>query len=243
MAKLEDFIRNYLSNKKIANYREWVEAYGEETEEAYAEDLRNADAAYRRGKAEYGSQAASLMDRGLSQSGYREYLDGVAYAGKQTAKIRAESEKRRKETANRKGYAAYLTQKTAEAEQEASATEKQSEAAKEAYSKTVTNAFLRLVSQKIEDTRLAEAFLTNLGVDEETARSLAEMSKEIGFNTTSKVSAAIRYAIENYYRYDTAYKYAKAQGMTDEVAKKVAQAAQSAVNGYYATLKNQNSYR
>lgn len=111
---LEDFLKQYVRNKQLANsaesYETWLSSYGTDTRASTGEKLADIEEDYARAKSTYGAKAERLAALGLSSSGYGDYLDGVAYAERARAKsaaLRAASED---EAANRRGYEAYLSE-------------------------------------------------------------------------------------------------------------------------------------
>ncbi len=185
-----------------------------------------ADTAYAKARASYGSRASSLLARGLTGSGYSDYLDGAAYAEKTRAK---EEAARLKEKTDRTGYAAYL-----------SAAEKEAETAYAEKEAGTVSAFTRLLSQKITDKEAAFSYLTALGVDEENARLLSEKNDAILHASAERRSAILSYALENRFRFERAYSYALANGLSEELAKEIASISQAARD---ALLGNDQTYK
>ena len=194
--------------------------------EALRQSYERADNAYAAARAGYGTRASSLLSRGLSGSGYGDYLDGVAYAERTRAREEAAA---RTEKESREGYAAYLEGLEKEAQ----------DAAREKESDTVS-AFRQLLDRKIVDKDAAVSFLTTLGVDEETARTLAERNDTILHASSERRSAIINYALTNHFRFERAYSYALANGLSTEEAKEIASISQASRD---ALLGNENTYK
>ena len=79
MGSLSKFIETHLANKKIEDYEGWLSLYGKNADEEYGERLASAERTFAKGHATYGNLAADLQDKGLTGSGYGEYLEGKAY--------------------------------------------------------------------------------------------------------------------------------------------------------------------
>ncbi len=216
--------KDYLAQKKILTYKDYVAESG--SAEALRQSNTRADTAYAKARASYGSRASSLLARGLTGSGYSDYLDGAAYAEKTRAK---EEAARLKEERDRTGYAAYL-----------SAAEKEAETAYEEKEAATASAFTKLLSQKITDKDAAFSYLTALGVDEESARLLSEKNDAILHASSERRSAILNYSLEKMFRFERAYSYALANGLTEAQAKEIAsisQAARDAIFGNDSTYK------
>ena len=222
MATLEDFIKQYLKNKKIEDYESWLVKYGEDAEGAYRDSVKAADTAMAEAKSTYGTRASSLLSRGMTGSGYGDYLDGVAYAQRQKQVDTALAAKTKTEAKNKKAYAAYLDSEAEKAEKAATAD-----------SQKKTDLFLDLLSQNIEDEASAAAFLTAGGLDEETASRLAKESLSMVKNTSSTKKAVLETVLKKYMSYTDAYKYAVAYGLSPTVAEEIARAASTLLNASF----------
>ncbi len=184
-----------------------------------------ADSTYARSKAGYGTRASSLLAKGLSDSGYGDYLEAEAYAQKQRS---IDSAARAKEKRDSAGYAAYLEK-----------AESESDAAYTSMTKGLDSAFAKLLSEKITDKEAAVTFLTTLGVDEENARLLAEKNDIIIHSTQERRNAVLSFALKNELRFERAYSYALANGLSKDDAKEIASISQSARD---VLLGNQETY-
>ena len=214
MAKLENFIENYLKNKKISDYEGWLALYGTDATEAYQSAKADADTAYRQAKAEHGARASSLYGRGLAVSGYSDYLNHTAYAERQRSLDLADKERKKTEQANRKGYLSYVQ---AQADEEAAEAETQK--------KQTDKIFSDLLSQKIVNEEAAVTYLKARGIDEERAKTMAKES--IGILKSSKAfrDQLISEATELHMDYNNAYNYALLKGLAEEDAREVANIA------------------
>ena len=227
MAKLKSFIENYLKNQKISDYEGWLSLYGKDAESEYQRSRAEADNTYERSRAEHGARASALYSKGLSGSGYSDFLNHSAYAQKQASMQRASDVRAQTEKENRKGYLSYL-------EGEADAIEA-AEKEKEAEEKKI---FSDLISQKLLSENAAITYLTSRGVDPERAEALARESIEILHGSKSYLDQIISEASSARMDYTSAYKYALTKGLSEEAAHSAASiaafiAAEKAMNKYY----------
>lgn len=234
MAKLKNFIENYLKNQKISDYESWLALYGKDGESAFREAKTEADTAYAASRAEYGAKASSLYDKGLSGSGYSDFINHAAYAEKQSSIRNALREKEKTEAENERGYLSYLTGIAEEEEKEKAALKKEED-----------DIFTSLLSQRILDPEAAITYLTTRGIDEERAKKLAEESVQIQKGRQSYLNQLISEAKAANMNYYTAFTYALAKGLDEETAESVATVAAFQVakrkglytNGYYSYYK------
>ncbi len=222
MATLEDFIKQYLKNKKIEDYESWLDKYGKDTEDSYKAAVKQADTAYAEAKATHGVRAEALLERGLTGSGYGDYLDGLAYTERQRAVANAKQARAKGEAESRTAYAAYLDKERSEA----------TKAAKESSEKR-TSLFLSLLSQNVEDEASAAAFLTENGLDGETAARMAKESVSMVKNSTSAKKAVLSTVLKNYMSYTDAYNYAISYGLSPALAEEIAKTAHSIMNATF----------
>lgn len=211
MAKLKNFIENYLKNQKISDYEGWLALYGKDGDAAFREAKAEADTAYAAARAEHGARASSLYEKGLSGSGYSDFINHTAYATKQNAIRDALREKQKTNAENERGYLSYL-----EGIAEKEATEQK--AKKEEEEKIFTS----LLSQKILDEKAAVTYLTARGVAEQRARELAAQSLKIQRGSQSYLNQIVSEAEAADMDYYTAYSYALAKGLDDATANSVA---------------------
>ncbi len=218
MADLDSFIKQYLKNKKISDYEGWLALYGRDSEKEYRAARAEADTDYVQARAEHGKTAAALYGRGLSGSGYSDYLNSTAYATRAGLYDKARERQQATEAENRRGYLSYLD-KITEAEEEASA-KKEDEQGK---------IFKDLLAKNILDRGAAVTYLIGRGIDEETAVVLANKSIEVAHGTKSYIATLSGEARAMYMDYHAAYQYALAKGVSEEIARSVAQIAQAAL--------------
>lgn len=191
-------------------------------ENALRKSLSRADTALAEAKSTYGKRAASLLSRGLSASGYGDYIDGAAYAAhaKEVSEAQKAHAERQKESQS--SYAAYLEKASAEAE-----------AAYEEEKSTLSSAFSKLLSAKIIDEESAAAFLVGLGIDEDNARELAKKNAEVQKGTSARRNGVLSYALSHNMHYSRAYSYALANGLPESMAREIAEVAQEARDFYF----------
>lgn len=227
MANLTSFIENYLKNKKISDYEGWLALYGKDTDMPHREAKAAADTAYASTKAEYGTRANALHNRGLSGSGYSDYLNHAAYAERQSAFTDALRKKAETEAENKRGYLSYMESMTKEAE-----------VAEKAKTDKENSAFQSLLSQNLLDEDAAVTYLTLRGIDEGRAKELASESIKIQKGSKGYLNQLINEAIEGNMDYYTAYAYALAKGLDEQDAEDAATIAAFRV----AKRKNIRSY-
>lgn len=218
MADLAKFIEQYLKNKKISDYEGWLALYGRDSEKEYREARAEADTTYAQARAEHGRTAAALYERGLSGSGYSDYLSSNAFAERVGLYDKARERKAATDAENRRGYLSYLEQ-NARAEADVQA-KKESEQGK---------IFKDLLAKNILDRGAAVTYLIGRGIDEETAVKLANKSIEVAHNTKSYIATISQEARAMYMDYHAAYQYALTKGVSEEMARSVAQIAQAAL--------------
>lgn len=227
MAKLENFIENYLKNKKISDYEGWLALYGRDGEREYREAKAEADTAYATARAEHGARGAALAQNGLSGSGYSDYLNHVAYGARTESIARAHARRSTTREENERGYLAYL-------EGEAAKEEKAKADAAQAEEKV----FSDLLFKRISDKSSAVTYLTTRGVARERAIELAEQSLSILRGSQSYHNQLIEEATALSMDYASAYNFAIIKGLPDEAARSVAAIASFATkqryeNAYY----------
>lgn len=223
MADLEEFIKQYLKNQKAEDYESWLSNYGTDGETAYREAVAEAEGTLAEQRAGYGKQASTLLARGLSGSGYSNYLDQAAYAQKAMAIQKAREQRQKTERENRKGYAAFLADaaKLGEEKQE-----------------KVGELIGELFSEKILDPALAAEYLTLRGVDTETAKALGNTCTGLIKNTDTRSQRVLKHVLDNYFGYSAAYEYAVANGLSEEVAQQIAKAAGASQKAYFNAMDN-----
>lgn len=215
MANLTSFIENYLKNKKISDYESYVAAYGADPEKAYSEAKKEAAGDFEKAKATYGKTAASLLSRGLSGSGYSDYLNASAYAEYVKAKEAALIKKEEITENNRKGYLSYL----AEQEKAALAANQQAQEKSEKEQKL----FDELLEQNLLDEGAAATYLTARGMDEEKAKAYAKESIQVLRGKKSLYTQIITEAKRYKMDYSQTIKYALLQGASTQLAEEIAQ--------------------
>ena len=216
MATLQSYVKSYLKNQKISDYETWIATYGRDAEREYGEAKRDADNMYATSRAEYGQRASKLAARGLTGSGYSDYLNTIAIAERARARDKALTSKKKADLENQKGYVAYLNgdpvfggNGTGLEGQEAALNE--------------------LLRREISDKTVAVTYLTSQGFDRETASEIADKAILIYRGSDSYRQYVTNRAIANGYHYPTAYKYALLQGLSPAMADEVAKIASLAL--------------
>lgn len=186
------------------------------------DSLARADTALAEAKSTYGARAASLLSRGLSASGYGDYLDGAAFAAHAKSVNAANTAYTKRKKESEASYADYLEKANAEAS-----------AAYEKEKSTLSAAFSKLLSAKIVDEDSAAAFLIGLGIDEENAKELAKKNAEVQKGSNARRNSVLSYALSHNMYYSRAYAYALANGLSEAVAKEIAKISQESRDSYY----------
>ena len=214
----ESFVSDYLKKKKLLSYSEYIKENTRGAKESLRESVSRADSAYAEAKATHGAKASSLLSAGLTASGYSDYLDGVAYASRIKATTAAEAAYEKQKSESDSGYAAHLASAEKEAE--------------EAYLKeqeTLTEAFEKLLSERILDKTSAKAYLVALGIDEKEAETLAEKNIDVQLGTSERKNFILNHVLSQQMSYDRAYTYAIANGLSREMAIDIAKTASAAL--------------
>lgn len=211
MAKLEDFIENYLKNKKISDYEGWLALYGRDGEREYRDALAAADNGYAAARAEYGKRGAALAEAGLTGGGYSDYLNHTAYATRAAGRQRAESQRAATREENERGYLSYLKSE-ADAEEKAAAEKKSKE----------EKIFGELLGKNLLDRDSAIVYLVSRGVERKRAEELADESIAVLRGSESYQNKLISEATSLKMDYETAYNYALVKGLSEEAARSVA---------------------
>ena len=113
--------RLYADFVDAKNYADWLEQHGYDSEEDRAEAYKNRMAEFDRNRSTYGQNAENLAQLGLTNSGYSDYLDGVGYAAYIAGLSDADNQKAMQDAEYARQYAQYLSEKEAEAKQQAMA--------------------------------------------------------------------------------------------------------------------------
>lgn len=110
------FLQTIANNKKIENtptnaksYADYITYIGQDPIGDYNAKVRQANLDYAKGLATYGQAAEKMAKAGLGGSGYGEYLQGVAYQGRQSAVGAAQKEAQAALDKTFASYGDYLT--------------------------------------------------------------------------------------------------------------------------------------
>ena len=227
MEKLENFIEKYLKTKKKTDYEGWLALYGRDSEEAYRKDKKEADSNYARALAQHGRRASKLNTAGLSDSGYSDYLNHTAYATRADELYAAKERKKETDLANQKGYVSFLKELSDKEEAEGKE--------QEAYEKKV---FDTVISKGITDDQSAVLYMLSAGLEPARAQELASRAVAVQKGNQSLKNRLITAATAANMDHYSAYRYAVYNGVTEEVARQIADAVDIAVR-----KKRENYYR
>ena len=212
MATLNEYLKEYLKNEKIGDYATYLSRIGELSSEG-AEALAATDTQTAKSIATYGSKAAQLSDMGLSESGYADYLTGVAYAERRQAReALAKSE--------RQSYASALM------------------AEKEQAEKNRLSALAKIRSASIMDEDAAYRYALALGLEESEAREVAAQAVDSYVNSQTRLASVLQYCIEQGFYRQQALAYATALGYGESDANRIADMIDTYRSMYYGGNKN-----
>ena len=217
MGSLSKFIETHLANKKIEDYESWLSLYGKNAKEEYSESLAATERTFAKGRATYGDLAADLQEKGLTGSGYGEYLEGKAYERYVGSRESALAQKQKTEAENRSRYAAYRTEREESARQEG----------EDLYRKAITSLF----SSKIIDTDGGAAYLAAFGITGDTANEMAKLNQSVK-SASDQRGDILRFCIENFYDRNQTMAYAIGLGLSEEEARNLGDAMEKILARY-----------
>ena len=225
-AKLEDFIKTYVKNKRInsspESYSDWLKTYGVDSNRILNQAISDIRTDYERAKSSYGTNAERLSSIGLTSSGYSDYLSGKAYATMQNRKSGAYKQFSENEEKNRSGFLDYVEGVIKEQENA-------QKAENDSFYKTVSN----IVNAGIRDTDEAYDFAIESGLSEEKATAAAKTACERGHRRLAE--DALSYIIGHGFDKTQAREYAIAVGLSEEEAEDIAKYADSINSNPYYT--------
>jgi hypothetical protein len=160
MAKtLEDFIKDYLSDRSVAlgakGYAKWISERGYAPAVQKNEAAARAELAYRTSLSGYGKNAERLSNAGLRDGGYAKYLDELAKQRKQGAADTAALNAGKSAAKEMKAYEGYLDKVEQERE------------------KLYSGAVKSIRSDKLTSFNAALKMALSLGLDEQSAKKAA----------------------------------------------------------------------
>ena len=207
--KLEDFIKNYVKNQRITEtkegYASWIKKNAPDAVGRYSTAVQAADTQRRKSLSTYGSTAEDLSSRGLSDSGYADYIDSTAE--KQFNKTLSEQKADLiiNDANGKHAYENYLKE-----------IEKNRQ-------KSYDAALSKLRNSGIMNYDEAYGAAIALGLSSEDAKSAAEKStQEIISAARLKVIGAI---VNKRLTSQQTQKYADSLGLNDEISKELAEIA------------------
>ncbi|MBO7170101.1 MAG: hypothetical protein J6W28_02875 [Clostridia bacterium] len=218
MGSLSKFIEKHLANKKIEDYESWLSLYGKDADKQYGERLASAERTFAKGHATYGDLAADLKDKGLTGSGYGEYLEGKAYERYVGSRESALAEKEKTEADNKSRYGAYRTEREESAREEADSL----------YRKAINSLF----SSKVIDAEGGAAYLAAFGITGDTAIEMAKLNQDVKSGSEER-GAVFRYCVENFYDRNQTIAYAMGMGLSEKEATQLGDAMEKILSRYY----------
>ena len=202
---LEDFIKKYtLSGTK--SYSDFLRGEADDSEYSYASALKNANKTYDRARAHYGASGEAAARRGLTGSGYSDYLDANAYSEMQKTKQDALEKKNVSDAQNRIKYADYL--RTYESERE----------------KKLRETIDRIAEYAPKNEELANEYALYSGLDTDIAKEVAALGIELGKKEMSAKDkqTLINTLVTKSYSRGNLYYYLTAIGMSQDEANELA---------------------
>ena len=217
MGNLSYFLESYLANKKIEDYEGWLALYGKDAQKEYAKDLAGAERTFAKGHTTYGDLAADLQDRGLTGSGYGEYLEGKVYERYAKSRDDALTRKQATEADNRSRYSAYRVEKEESALKEG----------EDLYRKAISSLF----SSKIVDANSGSAYLASFGITGDAANEMAMLNQDMKSGSEYR-GDVFQYCLERGYDKDQTIAYATAIGLTEKEATLLGDAVKKIMSRY-----------
>ncbi len=216
---LEDFIKKYNESKKKSQktYSEWLSEQGDMTEINYSDAIKDAQIEYDRARSGYGRTGELLSQKGLNGSGYASFLDSNAYSELQNSKREAEKKKNAAQIKNKSAYASYLQDLDS------------------AQSKLTEDAISNIYKYGASDYDTSYKLAILSGLDEETAKHVADLSVAIGVGN-KKISVSTKRALlselmRKRLTGDKAKAFLTACGLSEEEAEDISEAAEEAIYG------------
>lgn len=207
------YVKTKLRQNRAYSYADWLRNYGTDTATERAAAERAATEGYTRADTGYGRRAEALAGAGMSYSGYRDYLQGVAHSDMQRAITAARSAATEGERKNAASYADYIA------------------AYNKNQSKLASDAVKHLTSERTVDPMTAYQYALTLGLSEENAAYAAREG------TRAARESIIRYLMEQMNRTkltkSEAMNYAKSLGLGDEDIKRIESGAPYREKRYY----------
>ncbi len=212
-----------LSRMRNANealgYADYLRENGTEgADSAYLEAMREAEREHAEGQIGYGRKGEAIREAGLGGSGYAAYLEAENARRKNEASEAAASEKRKEQLKLEGGYADYLA-----------AYKKQQES-------KMSTAVRTILSENFESPEDAYRYALSIGLADERAKTVRDMSEAYGSDGYRNASLSARITMLNYISrsrmsYEEAYRYALALGAPEETAEQIARFAETSGEG------------
>ena len=188
------------------SFSEWLNTEAAERERRLHEGKIESEMSYLGALSSHGKNAESMLDSGLSGSGYAQYLDTRAKKTHEARLAKLEHE-----------YDSAIADDIGDYEKHVGTLKKQRE---DLYNKTVTE----LTALNVVDYAEAYRAAKNYGVDEDSARRLAnQVTKKNRYRLRKKVLNQI---INDSMSYSAAISYAEALGLSRDDARELGRYAQ-----------------
>ena len=210
---LEQFLTLYerQTGGSSQSYAKWMAQNGYTPRQDYNEALTDASRTYDRSLAGYGVTAEALGQMGLTDSGYSAYIDQTAKDRLAQSTAKAQTEYADTMAKAERGYAAYLR----------------------SQGSRIKSAISALNREGIQDYDTAYAYATAAGLDKGSATTLATYVANMTNRAVSQTAIRQRMSmltqmVRLNLPKDVAYQYALSCGVTEDVAKELAEAAYAA---------------
>lgn len=178
------------------SYKSWLAAEGIDSASRFEDAMASAEAAKRQALPTYGTKADELLSKGLTDSGYSQYIRAEAEKRTRRDMAIAYDEKERNEQANRSGYADYVND--CEKEQ----------------SRIVEELTASIIDGRIYDAERAYALAIEAGLTEENALAVGAEATRKSKDTAR--AQAIIYATTKHLSANQARYYARSLGLDEK---------------------------
>lgn len=207
----EDYLKTYIQNQEASgkkdSYEDWLRKSGRDSEKIYGGELRRIDSEYQRSRSGHGATAERLAGIGLSGSGYADYINAAAYYDMVEKRSLAKENKKAMDLENAADYADYSDKY-----------DKKLRASFNSAVKGIENA-------KITDYTSAYEYAIGSGLSESDADAAAKYATDSVLKQIKE--SVIKDIHSKKLTGDEALKYAKAFGLSDEVALELSEYAKS----------------
>lgn len=214
---LSDYLTDYIGEQEKKNqakdYEKWLSEEGVDTAARYGESRAAASTALAAAAPGYGKSGEALAAAGLSGSGYASYLGETAERAYSDAGTAAKEERTAGVAANREGYRQYLADWG------------------EAQDTKMRSTLSKMLSGGFESYDEAYRYAVTQGLASDRAQVVSEMTLAAGNDRSTSATARIKILsniLMSGMDYETAYLYARACGMSVDLASTVGELARRA---------------